>query len=244
MSDPNRHFPWRTRRYIPTSESIGLCSRQWTSPFSYLECAVRLFSGAAKRSALQVWSQKSVFLILVCSAATRDFLLTFGVLYANKIPKNRLWTTDGSLDIDLRWSYSRPRSGTIQLCVLLSWSVCHAHQDTCSGLMISQDLSRVTASYLYPQTPWICLLSTPSLGELVLSKSLLLSQQSGLPLYYPYPTRYLIHYLTLGTLVSQSGTCSFTASSMSSQGHYTCQNHSYGPSPRQDPSHVHFLWSI
>lgn len=67
---------------------------------------------------------------------TREFLLTFGVLYANKIPTNRLWTTDGSLDIDLRWSYSRPRSGTIQLCVLLSWSVCHAQQDTCSGLMI------------------------------------------------------------------------------------------------------------
>lgn len=131
---------------------------------------------------LQVWSQKSVFFILVCSAATRDFLLTFGVLYANKIPTNRLWTIDGSLDIDLRWSYSRPRSGTIQLCVLLSRSVCHAQQDTCCGLMISQDLSRVTASYLYPQTPWICLLSTPSLGELVLSKSLLLSQQSGL--YY------------------------------------------------------------
>lgn len=101
---------------------------------------------------LQVWSQKSVF-ILVCSAATREFLLTFGVLYANKIPTNRLWTTDGSLDTDLRWSYSRPRSGTIQLCVLLSWSVCHAQQDTCSGLIISQDLSRVTVSYLYPQTP-------------------------------------------------------------------------------------------
>lgn len=136
---------------------------------------------------VQVWSQESVFFILVCSAATREFLLTFGVLYANKIPKNRLWTTDGSLDIDLRWSYSRPRSGTIQLCVLLSWSVCHAQQDTCSGLMISQDLSRVTASYLYPQTPWICLLSTPSLGELELSKSRLLSQQSGL--------YYTIHYL-------------------------------------------------
>lgn len=136
---------------------------------------------------LQVWSQKSVFFILVCSAATRDFLLTFGVLYANKMPTNRLWTTDGSLDIDLRWSYSRPRSGTIQLCVLLSWSVCHAQQDTCSGLIISQDLSRVTASYLYPQTPWICLLSTPSLGELELSKSRLLSQQSGL--------YYTIHYL-------------------------------------------------
>lgn len=189
---------------------------------------------------LRVWSQKSVFFILVCSAATREFLLTFGVLYANKIPKSHLWTTDGSLDIDLRWSYSRPRSGTIQLCVLLSWSVCHAQQDTCSGLMISQDLSRVTASYLYPQTPWICLLSTPSLGELVLSKSLLLSQQSGL--------YYTIHclYLTLSrySWLAIGGTCSFTASSMSSQGHYTCQNHSYGPSPRQDPSHVHFLWSI
>lgn len=24
---PNRHFPWRTRRYIPTSESLRLCSR-------------------------------------------------------------------------------------------------------------------------------------------------------------------------------------------------------------------------
>lgn len=190
----------------------------------------------------QVWSQESVFLILVCSAATREFLLTFGVLYAKKMPTNRLWTTDGSLDIDLRWSYSRPRSGTIQLCVLLSWSVCHAQQDTCSGLMISQDLSRVTPSYLYPQTPWICLLSTPSLGELVLSKSLLLSQQSGL--YYTIHYMYL--YLTLSrySWLAIGGTCSFTASSMSAQGHNTCQNHSYGPSPRQDPSHVPFLWSI
>lgn len=204
---------------------------------------MRLFSGAAKCSVLQVWSQKSVFFILVCSAATREFLLTFGVFCANKMPITRLWTTDGSLDIDLRWSYSRPRSGTIQLCVLSSWSVCHAQQDTCSGLMISQELSRVTASYLYPQTPWICLLSTPSLGELVLCKSLLLSQQSGL-----YYTKVGIHYLYL-TLPRYSwlaigGTCSFTASSMSSQGHYTCENHSYGLSPRQDPSNVHFLWSI
>lgn len=171
---------------------------------------------------------------------TREFLLTFGVLYAKKMPTNRLWTTDGSLDIDLRWSYSRPRSGTIQLCVLLSRSVCHAQQDTCSSLMISQDLSRVTASYLYPQTPWICLLSTPSLGELVLSKSLLLSQQSGLyyTIHYLYLTLSRYSWLAIG------GTCSFTASSMSSQVHYTCQNHSYGPSTRQDPSHVHFLWSI
>lgn len=179
---------------------------------------------------------------MALSSYHREFLLTFGVLYANKMPTNRLWTTGGSLDIDLHCSYSRPRSGTIQLCVLLSWSVCHAQQDTCSGLMISQDLSRVTASYLYPQTPWICLLSTPSLGELVLSKSLLRSQQSGL--YYTIHHLEEVHYLTLSTLVLQSGTCSFTASSMSSQGHYTCQNHSYGPSPRQDPSHVHFLWSI
>lgn len=129
--------------YIPTSRSLRLCSRQLTSPFSYLKCAVGLFSGACEALSapglvlLQVWSQESVSFILVCSAATREFLLTFGVLYANKIPTNRLWTTDGSLDIDLRWSYSRPRSGTIQLCVLLSWSVRHAQQDTCSGLMIS-----------------------------------------------------------------------------------------------------------
>lgn len=60
-------------------------------------------SGPAPRLVLlQVWSQKSVFFILVCSAATREHLLTFGVLYAKKMPTNRLWTTDGSLDIDLR----------------------------------------------------------------------------------------------------------------------------------------------
>lgn len=177
---------------------------------------------------------------MALSSYHREFLLTFRVLYANKMPINRLWTTDGSLDIDLRWSYSRPRSGAIQLCVLLSWSVCHAQQDTCCGLMISQDLSRVTPSYLYPQTPWICLLSTPSLGELELSKSRLLSQQSVLyyTIHYLYLTLSRYSWLAIG------GTCSFTASSMSSQGHYTCQNHSYGPSPRQDPSHVHLLWSI
>lgn len=138
------------------------------------------------------------------------------------------------------FSWSQIHLPHLNFCVLLSWSVCHAQQDPCSGLMISQDLSRVTPSYLYPQTPWICLLSTPSLGELVLSKSLLLSQQSGLY----YTTHYL--YLTLSrySWLAIGGTCSFTAGSMSSQGHYTCQNHSYGPPPRQDPSHVHFLWSI
>lgn len=62
---PQSTFPLED--YIPTSESLRLCSRQWTSPFSYLECAVRLFSGAAKRSALQVWSCSRFGLRRACS---------------------------------------------------------------------------------------------------------------------------------------------------------------------------------
>lgn len=51
-----------------TSESLRLCSRQRTSSFLYLKCAVRLFSGAAKRSALQVWSCSGFGLRRACSS--------------------------------------------------------------------------------------------------------------------------------------------------------------------------------